>query len=330
MSDNPEISVLLPVYNGAKTIERTINSILNQKFPSLELVVINDGSTDETFEVVKSIDDNRLRYFDKPHSGLAKTLNFGLEKCQGKYIARIDADDYSPPLRLEKQYDHLENNPGIGVVSGKVIYSSDNPQEGYKLHVDWLNSISGAEAIFNNRFQDAPVAHPSVMFRKHLVDDLGGYSEEEVPEDYELWLRWMDHGIHFDKVNDVVLHWEDSTVRLSRNHINYSDAAFHQVKAKYFQNWYLRNGGNRELWIWGRGKWVNKRVKFLESLGLQIKGYIDVIANEEHHVIHYDNIVSLEGPMILSYVANREGKAQIQEFVTRNGFKCGKDFIQFV
>ena len=115
------VSVILPAYNAQDTIAESIDSILNQSFRDFELIVINDGSTDATEKVIAQYDDSRIRYFANPgNQGLIYTLNRGLELSQGKYIARMDADDISLPARFEKQVRILEEHPEI-IVCGPLI-----------------------------------------------------------------------------------------------------------------------------------------------------------------------------------------------------------------
>ena len=104
----PLISVVMSVYNGEKYLKRSIDSILNQTFKDFEFIIINDGSTDKSLEIIKSYDDDRIVLIDQENKGLTKSLNIGIKTASGKYIARQDADDVSLPDRLKKQVDFLE------------------------------------------------------------------------------------------------------------------------------------------------------------------------------------------------------------------------------
>ena len=111
----PLISVIIPAYNAEKTIKETIESILNQTFVDFELIVINDGSTDSTVDIVTSIQDSRLQVFSYPNAGLAASRNRGIDRATGKYISFIDADDLWTPDKLERQLKALEENPQAAV-----------------------------------------------------------------------------------------------------------------------------------------------------------------------------------------------------------------------
>lgn len=119
------ISVLLPVYNSEKYIKQAVNSILNQTFRDFELVIIDDGSGDNTAELIKEFTDERIRYFRTEHKGTPAALNYGVKKCRYAWIARIDADDLIVPERLEKQAEYLNENPACGVLSAWSVYFKD-------------------------------------------------------------------------------------------------------------------------------------------------------------------------------------------------------------
>ena len=123
----PLISVILPAYNAERFLEEAIDSILAQTYKNFELIVLNDGSTDRTEEIILSYNDPRIRYIkNESNLKLIKTLNKGIALARGKYIARMDADDISLPTRFEKEIEFMEIHPDIGVCSSKVIHLFSN------------------------------------------------------------------------------------------------------------------------------------------------------------------------------------------------------------
>ena len=130
----PEITVLMPVYNGEKYLRPAIESILNQTFSDFEFLIINDGSTDNSESIILSYKDERIRYVKNENNlKLIKTLNKGIDLARGKYIARMDADDISLPTRLEREIEYMESHPECGLVSvfpyvmsesGKILHKS--------------------------------------------------------------------------------------------------------------------------------------------------------------------------------------------------------------
>ena len=181
------VSVVLPVYNGEKFIALSMNSILNQTFEDFEFIIINDGSTDDTRNIIQSFRDARISILDneKPQ-GIAASLNLGMKCALGEIIVRQDADDISLPTRFEKQVDYLNTHPEIGVLGTWVRMIDENgnfisEEKKYTDHtmIEW-GSLFGCQMI-----------HPSIAMRKELVLEAGGYRPYET-EDYDLWARLFE------------------------------------------------------------------------------------------------------------------------------------------
>jgi glycosyltransferase involved in cell wall biosynthesis len=183
---NPKLSVVLPAFNAEKTLRRAIDSILNQTFPNFELIVIDDGSTDGTCEVVESYKDIRIRLVRfQENQGLIAGLNKGLEIARGEYVARQDADDESVTERFAKQVAILESNSHIGVVGSCVrLRDSSNKLLGIYSYPSEPD-LARWQSLFKT-----PVAHSTAVFRRSVVESVGGYNEKyKLAEDYELWTR---------------------------------------------------------------------------------------------------------------------------------------------
>lgn len=328
----PEISVILPFRDASSTLRRAVKSILDQTFTDFELLLVDDGSTDDSPDIADSFRDDRIRHVKLKPLGIVGALNEGIYASHGNYIARMDADDHSHPERLRKQYDFLQANPDIGVVSCLIRYFGDKEKNyGYYCYVQWTNEIISEQDIYLKRFMESPVAHPSVMFRRTLIKDFSGYREGEFPEDYELWLRIMEKGVKIGKVPEYLLDWFDDANRLSRRHKKYSIEAFFRIKAEYFARWYISYFGAKkpQILIWGTGKPVKQKSQYLEEFGLDIAGYIDVLDKKDYFfngkpVFYYKDIP--ERIFILSYVGDRDGKKLIYEYLTSNGYEEGRNF----
>ena len=180
----PLITVLMPVYNCESYIKEAIESILLQTFTDFEFIIINDGSSDSSEQVVQSFSDERIRYYNnKINKGLIYTLNRGLKLAQGKYIARMDADDISLPHRLEKQFKFMEINPQVGLCGSFIKTFPGKPKV---LKYPGNNNDLKSRLLFS-----CPFAHPSTIIRREtLVKNGFTYNARyKHAEDYELWLR---------------------------------------------------------------------------------------------------------------------------------------------
>lgn len=336
----PVISVLLPVHNGAASVAAAIASVRAQTFPDWELIVIDDGSTDETHDIVAATarEERRLKLVRQARGGIVAVLNAGLAAARGEFVARMDADDVSHPERLAEQEAFLRapENRDVGLVSCLVEFGGDRAaNEGYALHVDWINSLRTPEQIALNRFVEAPFAHPSVMFRRACVERCGAYRSGDFPEDYELWLRWLDAGVRMAKVPRTLLRWNDSVGRLSRVDARYDPEAFFRVKAEWIAREVRRIVGSRRVLVWGAGRPTRKRAAHLEAEGLRIAGYVDVdpkkttgaLGGTGLPVISPAELPRPDDAFVLGYVSSRGAREFIRTALGTRGYAEGRDFL---
>jgi len=171
MNSIPKISGVMSVYNGEKYLKEAIDSILNQTFKDFEFIIVNDGSTDKSLEIIQSYNDERIKIIDQKNTGLAKALNNGIKIAQGKYIARMDADDISMPNRLKIQYNFMEEHPGCAAVgsNAEVIDMDGNYVLTSNLTLDWN--------LIKNNLPATPFFHSSTMYKKNSFKEVGGYPE---------------------------------------------------------------------------------------------------------------------------------------------------------
>jgi glycosyltransferase involved in cell wall biosynthesis len=187
MSATPLVSVLMPVYNGEKYLRPAIESILNQTFTDYEFIIINDGSTDSSEEIILSYKDPRIKYVrNEKNIKLIATLNKGLDLCRGEYIARMDADDISYPNRFETQVKFMSANPEYGLCGTNI--DIDNYDH------SWVRLGDIEFTRFCFLFHN-PVCHPTTFIRTSVIRKFKlDYPAEYIhAEEYILWLRIMDH-----------------------------------------------------------------------------------------------------------------------------------------
>jgi len=192
----PKISVLLPTYNGGRFITKSIESVLKQSFSDLELIVIDDGSTDYTKRIVDEFiekDERVILVQNKDNIGIQKTLNKGVELAKGEYIARIDDDDeWSDNNKLSEQINFLETHKDYVLVGTGVLMVDEKRAELFRFLEPVHDSAIRDRMLFKSCFM-----HSAVVFSKDAIGRVGGYSEDERHkhvEDYYLWLRLGEIG----------------------------------------------------------------------------------------------------------------------------------------
>lgn len=194
------ITVLLPVYNAQAYVADSVTSILAQTHADFELLIIDDGSTDDTGKILQQLarQDSRIRLVQRENKGLIATLNEGLHLAVAPLVARMDADDRALPHRLAIQKKHMDEHPGL-VVCGSAVRILETGQICYAPQGNAL----APRSLFAN-----PMFHPTVMARRDILLAVGGYrSDMPCAEDYELWTRLLEGGHRLDNLTDVLLEY---------------------------------------------------------------------------------------------------------------------------
>ncbi len=328
---SPKITVLLPVRNAQEFLEETLDSIFSQTYTDFELLIVDDGSTDGSGDILRKISsiDKRVKVFSfDSNRGIIDALNFGISEAKAPFIARMDADDIMHSDRLKMQYNHFIRNPELDVIGCLVEkFSSTGVQSGYRIYIEWLNSLCEHDSIVRDIFVESPLAHPSVMMRTEVLRQIGGYKDYGWAEDYDLWLRLYLAGKKFGKVKQVLLSWRDEQTRLSRNDQRYSLDNFYRCKAHYMAEGILKN---RPVIIWGAKR---RSRSFAKYLGSEIKAFVDIdhkkVGNKINGipVIYPEDLINYPKTPILSYVSSKGARLNIRQWLVFNSYVEGKDFF---
>jgi glycosyltransferase involved in cell wall biosynthesis len=231
-SPSPLVSVILPVYNCASYIQAAVTSVLFQSFSDFEFIIIDDGSTDQTPEILHLLasSDTRIRIITIPNGGHTKALLTGLAVSRGKYIARMDADDLSRPTRFEMQVCFLNENPRCGVVGSAIkIIDPDGDTISHRRY-----PLTHAEIDSAHLERGAcSLAHPGTMIRRSMLDLAGSYRPEFEPaEDFDLWTRLGENGVLANLEDELLcyrLHTKSASVTRSADQVRSVNRAIEEA-----------------------------------------------------------------------------------------------------
>lgn len=340
--DRPPVSVVMPVHNAGRYLELAVTSMLAQSHRNIELIVIDDHSTDSALSSLPN--DARIRLLSNATRGLVAALNTGLSATQHQLIARMDADDIAHPKRLERQLNYLQQNPDIDICGCRVSMFADSQiGAGYKYYENWINNLTEHSDIEREFFIESPIAHPSALFHRDVIDQIGGYRDGDWPEDYELWCRALLAGLRFGKpTGDPLLHWRDHPERTSRIDQRYRRQGFINCKAHALSA-YLRKEGFDKAVIWGTGPTGLKLHDALEKSAFPITGFVDVnhrlvgakkrdksihvVASQQDKAAFTPNRMLTAGQILLSAVSARGARSEIRRFLQARGWSERKHFI---
>ena len=185
-----KISVLMPCFNNGRFLKNAVKSILDQSFREFEFIIINDGSSDNTDEIIKTFDDQRIKYVKKEHTGLADTLNYGLKIVNTDLVVRMDGDDIANTMKLEVQYKFLNRYKNYDVIGTNINIINSNNRILYRIRYP-----ESDQEIKNQLLVNSVLPHPAVLIKRNLFDRIGYYDNIDGKIiDYDLWLRAINIG----------------------------------------------------------------------------------------------------------------------------------------
>lgn len=253
MSCKPEISILLPVFDDARTLPACLASIARQTFANWECILVDDGSTDASRAIASQAAraDERIRVIETPHRGLISALNTGIDHCRGDLVARMDADDLMHRQRLFRQAEALAAEPTLAAVGSRVrLFPRKTLTAGMRSYERWINGMDARERIRTDRFVECPILHPTLMLRREILCRYR-YRDRGWPEDYDLLLR-LQHADHeLAVVPQRLLAKRCESERLSQTDDAYAIDRFIACKAEFLASSFLERVNDYVLWGYG-------------------------------------------------------------------------------
>lgn len=325
----PFVSVVLPFRNAEATLANAVRSILRQDFQDLELIAVNDQSSDGSLESLASIDDPRFKLLDNTSDpGVVGASATGFELASGEWFSRMDADDIALPGKIAKQIKAAKDDTGVITCGVEPINSQG---KGMCRYVTWVNSLVDHETMSRSRFIECPVINPTVMVRRHWMESIGGYRETPWAEDHDLWLRLFQTNCRFVRVPEILFRWRDSPDRLTRRDRRYSTDARSQMRAHHLKK--LPGVSEHGVVIAGAGP-IGKRLALdLQSEGVPVNGFFDANPSRAGQYIHGAEVAPAEemkvkwrSEIMLGAVGLKGARSKVRNLALATGRQDGVNF----
>ncbi|MBN2311256.1 MAG: glycosyltransferase [Candidatus Hydrogenedentes bacterium] len=326
----PSVSVVLPCRNAAESLTESVQSIRAQTWPDWELILFDDGSTDGSLAVARTLAaaDTRIRITESPPVGIVRALQEGCRQARGACIARMDADDIAHPDRLARQMALMTRHADLALCGTGVRLFGDAVGQGLRRYERWINRLVTHEDIVRELFVECPIAHPTFLLRRSAFDQVGGYQDHGWPEDYDLCMRLFLAGKRFAKVPEPLLSWRNTPGRLSMHDPRYHPERFQALKRHYLSMTYL--SGRHRFHQWGAGE-VGKR--WLRAWGdPKPAAVVDINPRKIGRTIHQIAVIApddLPGPgetFIVVAVGAPGARAEIRAWLAPRGYVEQEDY----
>jgi len=332
------ISIILPISPDtlehpilARWLRASIVSILAQTHEDFELLLVLPKDVRNTHPTLALLpQDSRIQFLNREDSGIVSALNTGIKAARGNWLARMDADDISHPERLSLQLDHLTRNETVDFSSTTVeIFSQDQPlAQGNRQYQQWLNETCSHDSITASLYIECPCPHPTWLFKRKVIDAIGGYRNTEWAEDYDFVLRAAQAGLRFGKPDSnhgALLSWRTHNSNLTRTDSRYKKINFIKAKAWALSCGLLRN---RPAVIIGTGKNAKHMYDALNFYKVDVNFFVDLERTGKKNslrntpVISYSDIQKRHhGDALLVSVVTRYGaRQQLRQWLDENKF----------
>jgi glycosyltransferase involved in cell wall biosynthesis len=332
---NPLVSIIMPVKNTAQFLEECLNSILNQTYQNWELLAIDDGSSDESFNILKAYSekDSRVKPFRNDGKGIIDALRLAYSKSSGELISRMDSDDIMAQNKLEVLSSNLINNGKGNLAVGLVKYFSETELgEGFKRYEAWLNNLIIRGSCFDEIYKECVIPSPCWMVYREDFEKCDALRPNRYPEDYDLTFRFYINELKPIPCGIILHHWRDYATRTSRTDDNYADNTFVAIKADYFLS--QEYDRTKNLVVWGAGGKGKSLAKILIEKNIEFYWVCDNPKKIGKHIYNKEMLAiseleKIKNTQSIVTVANTKAQEEIHLYFGQLHQKKMKDYYFF-
>ena len=329
------VSIIMPVKNTAVFLEECLDSILAQTFENWELLAVDDGSIDSSWEILNNYatEDNRVKVFKNNGTGIIDALRLAYQNSSGELITRMDSDDIMSEDKLEVLSSNLvkagKGNIAVGLVQ---YFSKDGVGDGFKNYEEWLNSLTLQGNNFKDIYKECVVPSPCWMVYREDLEECKAFSPNRYPEDYDLTFRFYINGLKPIPCDKVLHHWRDYVTRTSRTDENYADNTFVAIKLHYFLQ--KEYDASKNLVLWGAGGKGKALAQMLINQNINFYWICDNPKKIGKHIydkelLSFDSLDNIEDSQSIITVANPNAQNEIKQYFKKRGEESMVDFFFF-
>ncbi|NOY90434.1 MAG: glycosyltransferase [Deltaproteobacteria bacterium] len=327
------LSILMPYRDAAQTLDEALASVLMERTPEFELIVIDDGSKDSGSNIVKSwaARDARVLCVEGSGGGIADALKRGMSHSRAPFVARMDSDDISLPGRFARTLAELNRDERLAAVGTRAeAFPSDVVQEGMRRFVEWQNTLIDPNDHHREIFIDAPLCNPSCTIRRSAIERVGGYLDDGTAEDYSLWLRLDEAHFGLAKLPWVGLRWRHGAGRATFTQQQLGREQMRALKSGFLARRCLADG--RPVTIWGAGRDGKRTARALEQHGLWARRFVDIDSKKIGRTARGVPVESTgdldpRREFVIASVAARGARQAIRLHLNALEFSEGADFL---
>lgn len=332
---NPLVSILIPFKNTEYYLVECLESILNQTYLNWELIIIDDHSSDASYNIVNAFaeKDKRIKLFKNSGSGIIEALQLAFKHSQGTFITRMDSDDNMRPNKIEVLVNKLKENGKNHVAVGLVNYFSEKGiKDGYKSYEAWLNTLTKSGTNYSEIYKECVIPSPCWMIHRDDLIACNAFDTNVYPEDYDLAFRFYKHGYTCIPCDKILHDWRDYNTRTSRTHVHYAENHFIDLKLRYFLE--LDYNPNKILVVWGAGNKGKKIAKLLLETNISFEWICDnpkKIGKDIYGLVlkPFSFLKDTKNTQSIITVANKDAQNDILEYMNRLELNAIEDYVFF-
>jgi glycosyltransferase involved in cell wall biosynthesis len=329
----PLISILIPFKNTEEYLPECLKSIVNQTYTNWELLIVDDGSTDESYKIVEAFThkESRIKLFKNNGKGIIEALRLAFSKSKGELITRMDSDDIMTSNKLEVLSTNLITYGKQHVAIGLVNYFSETGLgEGYSKYETWINNLTKKGTNYSEIYKECVIPSPCWMIHREDLISVNDFKPNRYPEDYDLTFRFYKNGFKCIPCNTVLHQWRDYSSRASRTDPHYSYEYLLDIKLYYFLQ--LDYNNTRPLTLWGAGKKGKAIAKTLIKNDIAFCWICDNPKKIGQDIYgkklkSFNYLKQIKNPQSIIAVANVEAQKQIRAYLKQLNLDSMKDYF---